>query len=139
MDLSIERQLKELGINIEYCYLNDGDGYIFPTEHGPVLIIKEGLPEGRENEVAVHEIGHFLYDDEVTGSYCNSDRAHHLMESKANDNMLKYCLRSYIRKNDLTPDQVNPQAFCNAYNLPDNFIGRVAALLQQMMGRLIPA
>lgn len=131
MDLAIENDLKRHHVKIMYAPLQDGDGYIISYHQHLVLAIREGLPEQRENEVALHELGHLKLDLLVYGSYREDDRVHTLMESNANTFMLKYCLRSYMDENDFTPNEVNPIAFCEYYGLSTNLADNVRYLLGQ--------
>lgn len=131
MDLAIENDLKRHHVKIMYAPLQDGDGYIMIYHQQLVLAIREGLSEQRENEVALHELGHLKFDLLVYGSYREDDRAHTLMEYYANTFMLKYYLRTYMNEYDYSPSEINPVTFCECYGLSTNLVDNVRSLLSQ--------
>lgn len=130
MDLELERQLKSLGVGVAYSLQLIDDGYLVRTAKGNLIAIKEGLPEERENEVVLHELGHLFNDDQIVGNYRNNDRAHYLMEVGANQHMIRYFLRSYMDRNDLAPDQVNPSTFCESFGFAYSLVPTVAQILR---------
>ena len=130
MDLELERQLKSLGIGVAYSSRLTDDGFFVRTDRGNIIAIKEGLPEEKENEVVLHELGHYFNDNQIIGDYNSDDRVHYLMESNANQHMIKYSLQSYMNQNDLTPDQVNPSTFCESFGFACNLIPTVTRILR---------
>lgn len=116
MDLSIEKALRRRGVMVEYANLQDEAGLLVKTPKGPLVIIKNGLPEARENEIALHELGHLIRDD--GGDYQSSDRDRTTMESTANRFMLEKVLATYLAETGASPACINPTVFCECYGLP---------------------
>ena len=132
MDLWLEREFKHYKISIEYCDMVDTRGFITKTPRGPVMFLKNGLPEAMENEVALHELGHYDHDNDavVYGNYKDSDQARTVMESQANAAMLKQTLTEYLDYNDLTPADINPVQFLQSYGLSMGLEDNVSGLLR---------
>lgn len=118
MDLTHQRKLKERGIKIAYAQIEE-EGFITYYQGQPVMMLQEGLPEIRENEVVEHELGHYDHDNDavVYGNYKDNDRTRTVMESQANAAMLKQTLTEYLNYNDLTPKEINPVQFLRSYGL----------------------
>ena len=118
MDLTHQRKLKERGIKIAYAQI-EKEGFITYYQGQPVMMLQEGLPEIRENEVVEHELGHYDHDNDavVYGNYKDNDRTRTVMESQANAAMLKQTLTEYLNYNDLTPKEINPVQFLQSYGL----------------------
>lgn len=118
MDLTHQRKLKERGIKIAYAQIEE-EGFITYYQGQPVMMLQEGLPEIRENEVVEHELGHYDHDNDavVYGNYKDNDRTRTVMESQANAAMLKQTLTEYLNYNDLTPKEINPVQFLQSYGL----------------------
>lgn len=118
MDLTHQRKLKERGIKIAYAQIEE-EGFITYYQGQPVMMLQEGLPEIRENEVVAHELGHYDHDNDavVYGNYKDNDRTRTVMESQANAAMLKQTLTEYLNYNDLTPKEINPVQFLQSYGL----------------------
>ncbi|TLQ13447.1 ImmA/IrrE family metallo-endopeptidase [Lactococcus raffinolactis] len=57
------RKIKELGIYIEYCYL-DGNGYFGIDTDKPILFINENLDEIETSLTLLHETAHFLNEND---------------------------------------------------------------------------
>lgn len=128
MDLSIERSLKRRGVMVEYAPLLDEEGILVQTPKGPLIIIKDGLPEARENEIALHELGHLVRDD--GGDYQSSDRDRVTMEIKANRFMLEKVLATYLAETDASPACINPTSFCESYGLPVDLADDLRQMLE---------
>ncbi|WP_283578633.1 ImmA/IrrE family metallo-endopeptidase [Limosilactobacillus ingluviei] len=131
MDLTHQRKLKERGIKIAYAQIEE-EGFITYYQGQPVMMLQEGLPEIRENEVVAHELGHYDHDNDavVYGNYKDSDRARTVMEGQANDAMLKQTLSEYLNYNDLTPKEINPVQFLQSYGLSMGLEDNVNGLLR---------
>ena len=129
MDLWLEREFKHYKISIEYCDMVDTRGFITKTPRGPVMFLKNGLPEAMENEVALHELGHYLGDDTVLTVSNSKLRTTILQERKAMDYSLKSTLMAYIADNDLSPRDVNPVVFCQSHGYPEEFADSVKEML----------
>lgn len=133
MDLSIERKLKRRGIKIAYADLKGEEGFLTYYRGQPVILLAKGLPENRENEIVLHELGHHKLDKQVSGSYRSNDSTHYMMECQANDYMLEHTLDDYLKHNGLAPDQVNPIEFCQSFGLADGLARSVYKLLSKKL------
>ena len=131
MDLALEHKLKERGIKIAYAQMEE-EGFIAYYNGRPVMLLQEGLPEARENEVVRHELGHYDHDNDavVYGNYKDNDRVRTVMESQANAAMLKQTLTEYLDYNDLTPADINPVQFLQSYGLSMGLEDNVSGLLR---------
>lgn len=131
MDLALEHKLKERGIKIAYAQMEE-EGFIAYYNGRPVMLLREGLTEARENEVVAHELGHYDHDNDAVlyGSYKDSDRVRTVMESKANAAMLKQTLTEYLNYNDLTPNEINPVQFLQSCGLSLGLEDNVHGLLK---------
>ena len=131
MDLTHQRKLKERGIKIAYAQIEE-EGFITYYQGQPVMMLQEGLPEIRENEVVAHELGHYDHDNDAVlyGSYKDSDRVRTVMERKANAAMLKQTLTEYLNYNDLTPNEINPVQFLQSCGLSLGLEDNVHGLLK---------
>ena len=132
MDLWLEKEFKHYKINIEYCDMVDTRGFITKTPHGPVMFLQNGLPEAMENEVALHELGHYLLQRDETALYKATVAARTQMESEINRSVINEQLISYTANNDLEPDQVNYANFMQLFRIPDYYTDYVKATLAGM-------
>lgn len=130
MDLTLEHKLEERGIKIVYAQIEE-EGFITYYNGRPVMILREGLAEARENEVIRHELGHYDHDSDavVYGNYKCNDRVRTVMEGQANDAMLKQTLNEYLTYNDLTPTEINPVQFLESYGLSMTLEDNIHGLL----------
>ena len=117
----IIRKIKELGIEIEYCYL-DSNGYFGIDTDKPILFINENLDEIETLLTLLHETAHFLNEDGdkyITNHFQNDN-----LEFEANKYMIREAMKMLDDKYDFTTD-TNYQQIINSLNLPyhlDGFI-----------------
>lgn len=130
MDLALEHKLKERNISVAYAQISE-KGFITYYRGRYVLFLKEGLSEACENEVVLHELGHYDHDGEIViyGNYKNNDRVRTVMENKANIAMLQKTLKNYLDDNDLSPNEINPVQFLQSYGLSMKLEDNIHGLL----------
>ncbi len=117
----ITKKIKELGIDIEYCYL-DKMGYFGIEENKPIIFIDEQLNELETSLTLLHETAHFLNGD--CEKYIDNHLQNDNLEYEANKYMIHEVMKMLDQKYDFTPD-TNYQQIIDSLNLPYHLDGVV--------------
>lgn len=101
-------------INLNFIDGIESDGYFIPSRK--LMILNSKLSEEDMIKVAMHELGHYLNDDDVVGKY-NDYVARSQMEYKANYHMIEKILDHWCAVNDIELCDVNYMTFLQVNNL----------------------
>ena len=115
----ITKKIKELGIDIEYCYL-DKMGYFGIEENKPIIFINEQLNELETSLTLLHETAHFLNGD--CEKYIDNHLQNDNLEYEANKYMIHEVMKMLDGKYEFTPD-TNYQQIIENLNLPYHLDG----------------
>ena len=113
-------KIKNLGIEIKYCYLKEEDGIFDFFNNIPIIFINENLNELDTALVLLHETAHFLSQDCekcITNQFQNNN-----IEYEANRYMIQVVMKMLDEQYDFTPD-TNYQQIIDNLNLPYHLDG----------------
>ena len=121
-------------IDLNFIDELESDGYFIPSRK--LMILNPKLSEEDMIKVAMHELGHYLNDDDVVGKY-NDYVARSQMEYKANFYMIEHTLDTWCNTNDIDLKDVNCTTFLSANNLSLNYIPIVETIIKNKIGGII--
>lgn len=113
-------KIKNLGIEIKYCYLKEEDGIFDFFNNIPIIFINENLNEVDTALVLLHETAHFLNGD--CDKYISNHFQNDNLEYEANKYMIQEVIKMLDDKYDFTPD-TNYQSIIDNLNLPYHLDG----------------
>lgn len=121
-------------IDLNFIDELESDGYFIPSRK--LMILNPKLSEEDMIKVAMHELGHYLNDDDVVGKY-NDYVARSQMEYKANFYMIEHTLDTWCNANDIDLKDVNCTTFLSANNLSLNYIPIVETIIKNKIWGII--
>lgn len=73
-------------------------GFLLKSEdyHPSVIVVNSKLSEAEADKTILHEIGHYLKDDDVIGDYTKDKITHDCSEHGANNFMISEQVRHYV-------------------------------------------
>lgn len=113
-------------IDLNFIDELESDGYFIPSRK--LMILNPKLSEEDMIKVAMHELGHYLNDDDVVGKY-NDYVARSQMEYKANFYMIEHTLDTWCDVNNIELSDINYVAFLEANGLSLNFMSIIEKVL----------
>lgn len=133
--MNLTRWLKEkYDIKLVLISKLETPGYYLHSEK--LMFVKAELSDEEITTVVLHELGHYLKDEDVIGSY-EDCIARSKMEYLANYYMIEHTLDTWCNTNDIDLKDVNCTTFLSANNLSPNYIPIVEMIVRNKVEGII--